>query len=297
MTPSFVTAAHPSQVPQRSPFRYPGGKSWLIPIARQWLASQPTRPKMLVEPFAGGASIGLTALVEDLVDSVYLIEKDADIAAVWLTIKFGNSAKLVELIRYFECTPANVAHVVSTEPTSTLERAFRAIVKNRTFYGGITTGESRALVLGGRGLGVASRWYPATLARRIEAIDQERGRLFVDRLDSLPILPQYGFDPRIVFFIDPPYTGAGTGRAKGRRLYWEHALDHAELFTVASALAGDFLMTYDRSSEIEDLAREHGFDTRLVRMRDTKATLKFELLIGRDLSWLDAAPASLAVAA
>ena len=28
-----------ASVPQRSPFRYPGGKTWLIPIARKWFSS------------------------------------------------------------------------------------------------------------------------------------------------------------------------------------------------------------------------------------------------------------------
>ena len=37
--------------PLLSPFRYPGGKSWLRPIVQQWL-SKPVR--QLVEPFAGG---------------------------------------------------------------------------------------------------------------------------------------------------------------------------------------------------------------------------------------------------
>ena len=44
-----------SSIPQRSPFRYPGGKTWLVPLVRQWLRSLPRRPALLVEPFAGGA--------------------------------------------------------------------------------------------------------------------------------------------------------------------------------------------------------------------------------------------------
>ena len=47
-----------ASVPQRSPFRYPGGKTWLVPCVRQWLQSLEKRPTVLVEPFAGGAIIG-----------------------------------------------------------------------------------------------------------------------------------------------------------------------------------------------------------------------------------------------
>jgi DNA adenine methylase len=44
-------------------------------------------------------------------------------------------------------------------------------------------------------------------------------------------------------------------------------------------------MTYDDADEIRQLARKHGFDTRLVAMKNTHNATKSELLIGNDLSW------------
>jgi len=55
------TVVNVSSIPQRSPFRYPGGKTWFVPIVRQWLRSLDKKPKLLIEPFAGGAIVGLTA--------------------------------------------------------------------------------------------------------------------------------------------------------------------------------------------------------------------------------------------
>ena len=49
---SRLPAVDVSQVPQRSPLRYPGGKTWLIPHIREWLRQ--VQPTLLVEPFAGG---------------------------------------------------------------------------------------------------------------------------------------------------------------------------------------------------------------------------------------------------
>ena len=43
-----------ASVPQRSPFRYPSGKTWLVPYIRDWLRHNKTRPARLIEPFAGG---------------------------------------------------------------------------------------------------------------------------------------------------------------------------------------------------------------------------------------------------
>ncbi|HAY18799.1 MAG TPA: DNA methyltransferase, partial [Rikenellaceae bacterium] len=39
-----------SSVPQRSPFRYPGGKTWLVPTSRKWF-SHCSGCDTLIEPF------------------------------------------------------------------------------------------------------------------------------------------------------------------------------------------------------------------------------------------------------
>src|SRR5437870_1236520 len=75
-----------ASVPQRSPFRYPGGKTWLIPYIRRWLGSLPMPATEFVEPFAGGAIVGLTVAAERLADHVTLVELDTQVAAVWQTI-------------------------------------------------------------------------------------------------------------------------------------------------------------------------------------------------------------------
>jgi len=75
-----------ASVPQRSPFRYPGGKTWLVPRVRQWLASLPVKPAKFIEPFAGGAIVGITVAFEQLAELVILVERDEQVAAVWQTI-------------------------------------------------------------------------------------------------------------------------------------------------------------------------------------------------------------------
>jgi DNA adenine methylase len=75
-----------ASVPHRSPFRYPGGKTWLVPLIRQWLSSLAWHPVLFGEPFAGGAIIGLSALFEDLADTLTLVERDENVGAVWRAI-------------------------------------------------------------------------------------------------------------------------------------------------------------------------------------------------------------------
>jgi len=49
------------QVRHLSPFRYPGGKTWLVPDVRHWLMASKVKPAVFVEPFAGGQYRGVFA--------------------------------------------------------------------------------------------------------------------------------------------------------------------------------------------------------------------------------------------
>lgn len=70
-------------VQHRSPFRYPGGKTWLVPFIQQWLVSLPKRPKEFVEPFAGGAIVGLNVAFDHLAQHITLVELDDQVVSVW----------------------------------------------------------------------------------------------------------------------------------------------------------------------------------------------------------------------
>ncbi|MEK7699898.1 MAG: hypothetical protein AAB332_05790, partial [Planctomycetota bacterium] len=37
-----------ASVPQRSPFRYPGGKTWFVPTFRDWIRNHHPKPEILI---------------------------------------------------------------------------------------------------------------------------------------------------------------------------------------------------------------------------------------------------------
>ncbi len=45
-------------------------------------------------------------------------------------------------------------------------------------------------------------------------------------------------------------------------------------------------MTYDDAPEVRSLARQHGFDTEAIPMKNTHHAEMMELLIGRNLDWV-----------
>lgn len=280
-TPKAVNVA---SVPQRSPFRYPGGKTWFVPRLREWLRSLPQKPTILVEPFAGGGIISLTAAAEYLVERVHMTELDAEISAVWKTIFNGSAKELSQRILEFELNSETVKATLDTPVKDTLEHAFHTILKNRTNHGGILAAGSGQIKNGESGKGIRSRWYPNTLARRIIEIDLFRHRITFEQADAFKVLNQYRKANDAVFFIDPPYTAGG--KKAGSRLYKHSELDHETLFRKCIELKGDFIMTYDNSAEVNLLAKQFGLQAKPIPMRNTHHAAITELVIGRDLSWM-----------
>jgi DNA adenine methylase len=81
-SPERQRVVNVASVKQRSPFRYPGGKTWLVPAVTLWLSRENRRPGHFVELFAGGGIVGLTVAAEGLADHVTMIELDPDVASV-----------------------------------------------------------------------------------------------------------------------------------------------------------------------------------------------------------------------
>lgn len=273
-----------ASIPFRSPFRYPGGKTWLVPRIRQWLLSKPAKPQLLIEPFAGGAIVGLTAAFESLAEQVILVERDPCVAAVWKTILGADGEWLAKRIVEFDLTAQSVDAALECEANTTRDLAFQTILRNRVNRGGILADGAGRVKHGENGKGLTSRWYPETLRKRILEIAQIRDRLTFIEGDGIQMMRENAARDDAAFFIDPPYTAAG--KRAGSRLYAYSELDHTELFSVASTLHGDFLMTYDNTPEIEAMARQHKFDSESVAMKNTHHARMTELLIGPNLVWL-----------
>ena len=71
-----------------------------------------------------------------------------------------------------------------------------------------------------------------------------------------------------------------------KRLYEHYEINHELLFSLVSNVKGDFLITYDDTEEIEQLAARFNLDMERVLMKTTLHYKKYELVIGRNLNWL-----------
>ena len=225
---SPIPAVNVACVPQRSPLRYPGGKTWLIPHIRYWLtgcvgarpsagavaarqasahngrqqrlrgladasaqafstAHTAAKPGLLVEPFAGGGIVSLTAVMEGMVERCLLAELDEDVSAFWQAA-LCCGASLQSRVRRFQPTRDAVNALASNVPAGVLDRGFRTLVLNRTRRGGILAAGALLSRRGENGKGVASRWYPETTNRRLAEIERHASRIDFRKTDGLGLL-------------------------------------------------------------------------------------------------------------
>ena len=293
---SPIPAANVASVPQRSPLRYPGGKTWLAPHLRAWLGSVDPAPRLLLEPFAGGAISSLTAVMEGLVARCLLAELDGDVAAFWQAA-LHHSDELVARIRDFDLTRHSVEQLAAETGADedVVARGFRTLVLNRTRRGGILAEGAALNRAGENGRGVASRWYPDTIIARLKALAEYAGRIEFRHTDGLRLLEETlasglessggesaggkpaGRNLRMAVFVDPPYTAGG--KRAGRRLYNHNVVDHPRLFAALANGGADFLMTYDDAPEIRELIGQYGFHAVRIPMKNTHHAQVWELAI------------------
>lgn len=274
---SPIPAVNVACVAQYSPLRYPGGKTWLIPHVRYWLQQFSPAPRLLVEPFAGGGIVSLTAVIEGLVKRCLMVEMDHDVAAFWhAALRHGG--ELSARVEEFSASRPSVQAIVEQAPNCLIEHGFRTLVLNRTRRGGILAPGASLSRAGENGKGIASRWYPETLTSRLRTIHDHRGHIGFCEGDGLMMLESLvSASEGCVCFVDPPYTAGG--KRAGKRLYAHNDLDHARLFAMLDDGGIPFLMTYDRAPEIERLIHRHRFHAVQVLMKNTHHARIPELVI------------------
>lgn len=268
----------PELIPYYSPLRYPGGKSWLAPELREWLARD-SRAE-LVELFAGGAYASLLAVLEGYVHRAILVEIDPAICALWRTVFSADARKLCSRIRGFRFTEESVEELLDKKFRTDVGLAFQTIVKNRARRGGILADGAGILRTGERNKGVSSRWYPQTLIDRIKRLNEYANNFKVieeDALEYLTLLHRRRHPVKL--FVDPPYTKLSEPGVKP--LYRFNYINHAKLFGKLHQTSHDILITYDDSDFVRKKATQHEFNIKRILMRTAHSVKKHELLLTR----------------
>jgi DNA adenine methylase len=239
------------RVPARylSPLRYPGGKGRLAKFVAGLLDHQQPRPSRYVEPFAGGAGVGLRLLVDEYVDEIVINDLNPGIAAFWRAV-FERPDDLLERLAGCEVTVEEwrrQREVYLAEPEDDVDLGFALFFLNRT---------NRSGILDGRPIGgydqtgrwkIDARFDREGLEKRLRALSQYGSRVTVCEVDGIDLIENHLTDPASFIYADPPYLG------KGDHLYLDtlHWSDHVRLAELLGK-GGRWLLTYDADPRITD---------------------------------------------
>lgn len=241
-------------MPNFSPLRYPGGKNRISGFIKVAIQNLNVKNCTYIEPFAGGAGVALSLLLDGTVDNIVINDYDKAIYSFWRAIK-QETDRLIERI---ENTPITIEEwykqkaIYSTSTSYSLELAFATLFLNRTNRSGILT----AGPIGGYSQEgdwkLDVRFNRESLVAKIKDIASHRHNIFVYNKDIISLLrsyiPRFGED--VFIYFDPPYYN------KGQKLYKNFFTpsDHQRIRDVITQeITTPWIITYDDVKAICDL--------------------------------------------
>lgn len=240
-----------------SPLRYPGGKAKIADFIKQVVKDNDLLDGVYVEPYAGGAAVALSLLMDEYVSRIIINDKDRSIYAFWHSVLY-DTERLCKLI---EETPVTMEtwweqrtfqSVENKETTDLLTLGFSTFFMNRTNRSGII----KAGVIGGfnqRGnYKIDARYRKEDLIARIRRIASYADRIELHHEDAVDFVKHIvQVQPQnTILYLDPPYYKKGRGLYMN---YYEDA-DHEKIRDVITNVdTFRWVVSYDNSLFIKEL--------------------------------------------
>lgn len=239
-----------------SPLRYPGGKNKISNFVKDIIVTNNLSECSYIEPFAGGASVGLFLLFSEIVSDIYINDVDKSIYSFWYSV-LNNTDGLCKLIND---TKVNLLEwnkqkeiQNKKDKSDLLILGFSTFFLNRTNRSGIINGG----MIGGREQSgkwkIDVRFNKEELIKRIKKIALYSNRIHIYNLDAQDFVSCV--DNKIknnsFIYFDPPYY------KKGNVLYTNSFTHekHQKLAEYIHLLRSNWILTYDNVPEILKLYR------------------------------------------
>lgn len=239
-----------------TPLRYPGGKARFAPLIAEVITANELTGGHYLEPYAGGAGVALSLLMDGVVEHIHINDADPAIAAFW-RVATREITSLVAMVASQPITMDAWHHwrsVMLGQTTGTeLERGFATLFMNRTNRSGILKGG----VIGGKEQAgcykINARFMREELCLRLERIGNYADCIHVYEEDAHQLLLRcHQFLPaKSLVYLDPPYYVKGAGLYRN---FYKHD-DHVR---IAKLLGGDrfrrpWVVSYDNAEEIQEM--------------------------------------------
>jgi DNA adenine methylase len=238
-----------------SPLRYPGGKGKVADYFKKVFKDNYLYDGTYVEPYAGGASVALSLLLNEYASRIIINDIDRSIYAFWHSVLFETDS----LCRLIHDTPVNVPNweiqkKIQKEKQNhdLLTTGFSTFYLNRTNRSGILN----AGIIGGKNQlstwKIDARYNKKDLLNRIKRIARYIDKIEVYNVDAIDLIIRLrnNLPKKSLFYFDPPYY------VKGKDLYLNYYKDedHKRIAHEISKIDGQkWIVTYDDVNQIRDL--------------------------------------------
>jgi DNA adenine methylase len=238
----------------KTPLRYPGGKQRIAPFIEEILSENNINGHY-VEPYAGGAGVGIELLLTNKVDHIHLNDSDSGIYSFWFSL-LNRTDELCSLISSASMTVdewKNRKEIVKNCDTNNiLELGFSVFYLNRCNRSGVL----KAGLIGGLeqkgNYKMDARFSRNDLIKRIESIALFKDKISISNLDAEYYIEEYipKLPSNTLIYLDPPYYKKGGG------LYLNayKKNDHARLSEVIqNEIKHKWILSYDGVPDIINL--------------------------------------------
>jgi DNA adenine methylase len=238
-----------------SPLRYPGGKNKVAEFIHCLVKDNNLEGGIYVEPYAGGASVALSLLIEGKVSKVVINDFDRSIYAFWFSV-LNHTHAFCERIKKTSITIETwrIEQEIQTNKASTnlFDLGFSTFFLNRTNHSGIISGGP----IGGYAQSgvwkLNARFNKSDLIKRIKKIAEYKNSIKLYNLDARALVSKISKDlsENTLIYFDPPYY------VKGKELYVNHYThkDHVLVAkTVRKISEPRWIVSYDNVREINKL--------------------------------------------
>lgn len=267
-----------------SPLRYPGGKGKLAKFIKQIIKQNNLLDGTYIEPFAGGASIGIDLLFNEYVSRIAINDIDRSIHALWYSI-LNFTDEFCSLIKQ---TPITVEEWLkqrellnNQDEQSELTLGFAMFFLNRTNRSGIIKGGPIGGFSQEGKWKIDARFNRIGLVERVQTIARYKDRISLYNLDAEQFIRDVisQVSGKCLIYLDPPYYN------KGNQLYVNYydTQDHSRLAQVISSeIDQNWIVTYDNTPEISDLYSDFRQTTYSLSYSVSKRCIGSEIMVFSD---------------
>ncbi|MDD2678813.1 MAG: DNA adenine methylase [Candidatus Nanoarchaeia archaeon] len=241
-----------------SPLRYPGGKFKLVKYFKELIIKNNLNGGVYVEPYAGGASVAWSLLLDNYVSKIIINDYDKSIYAFWYSV-LNDTERLCNKIKR---TKVNLKVwekqkkiQENKEKADLLSLGFSTFFLNRTNISGIIT----AGPIGGKKheseWKINCRFNKEDLIKRIKIISAFKDKIELYNEDAVNLLSNLRkkLGKKVLFYLDPPYY------VKGKELYFNfyNYEDHLAVSEEIKRIKTQkWVVTYDDVKTINNLYKE-----------------------------------------